>query len=201
MARSIAPAPGAPEHRQHDEGNDHRPEDSRKRTAARTTALLLRLRRLRGVGLSLIGRQAHLIDDCIGARFDPAAIVGRVLFEMREDCFANDDAGHRVGHVSASAVARRDRNLMLVWRYDQKDALIAALLAQSPCSPQPIGVIIDGVALEAVDRRDCERLPGLGVQRLGLRLQVDQLLGTQQMRLVHHRRTVVRWKLLRRRGH
>ena len=102
-----------------------------KRAAARMLALLLRLLGRRDILLRLVGRQAHLLDDRVGAGLDPAAIVGRVLLEMRQDRLADDDARHGVGHVSAGAIAGRDPDLALVGRDQQQDAVVVLFLRPS----------------------------------------------------------------------
>ena len=54
-----------------------------KAPPAELRALLLRLLGRRDILLRLVGRQAHLLDDRVRAGFDPAAVVRRVLLEMR----------------------------------------------------------------------------------------------------------------------
>ena len=101
---------------QDDEANDHRPENYGKRTAAGMLPLLLRLRSGCDVLLCLVGRKTHLLDDCVSAGLDAAAIIGRVLFEVRQYRLTNDDARHRVGHESTGAITGRDPYLVLVRR-------------------------------------------------------------------------------------
>jgi hypothetical protein len=75
------PATAAKE-REEEEADDHEPEDARQH-GARMLPLLLRLLGRGNVLLRLRRRQAHLLDDLVRAFFDPAAIIGRVLLEVR----------------------------------------------------------------------------------------------------------------------
>src|SRR4051794_15001995 len=98
------------------EADNHGPEDYRDRTAARTLSLLLRLLGGRNVLLRFRRRQAHLLDDRICPGLDAAAVVRWVLFEVRQDRFSRDQAGHRVGQEASGAVASGNPDLSLVWR-------------------------------------------------------------------------------------
>ena len=51
-------------------------------------ALLLGLRCCGDILLRFLRRQAHLLDDRVGASFDPAAIVGWLLLEVRKNCLS-----------------------------------------------------------------------------------------------------------------
>ena len=97
--------------------------------AAGMLALLLRLLGRGDILLRFVGRQAHLLDDRVGAGLDPAAIIGRVLLEVRQDRLADDHARHRVGQEAAGAIAGRDPDLPLVGRDEQEHAVVLAFAA------------------------------------------------------------------------
>src|SRR5205085_11894445 len=94
----MPPAACAEEVRQGDEDDERGPEYEGQRISAGMLPLLLSLGRRGHILLSFLRREAHLLDDRVCAGFDTTAIIGRVLLEVRDDRFADDDAGHRVGH-------------------------------------------------------------------------------------------------------
>ena len=127
-------------------------------------------------------RKLHHRDDLVGAGDDPAAHVARL--EARQDAFADDDARHRVGQEDARAIAGLDPHLALVGRDQQDDAVVLLLVADPPGAAEPIAIILDRPPLEAVDRRDDELPARRRLERFGLRTDVDDLRGRQQVRLV-----------------
>src|SRR5689334_9610473 len=106
------------------------PEDDWQSAAALMLSLLLRLLRRGDVLLRFVRGKAHLLDDRVCPGLDSATIIGRVLLEVGEDCFADDDPGHGVGHKSASAVARRDRDLSFLRSNYQQNAIVVFRTAE-----------------------------------------------------------------------
>ena len=151
---------------------------------------------LGGLLLRFGRRQAHRLDDLVGSGCDPAAIVARL--EARQDGFADDHARHRVGQEHAGAVAGLDPHLLLVRSDKQDDAVIFLRVAELPVAAQAIAIILDRPPFEAVDRRDDKGASRLGIKRLGFRIEVELLLGPQEVRLVDNRRLAVLRKGLRR---
>ncbi len=182
MPRPVAPAAGATRQRQQNEGDDHDPEDHGDETGARMVAPLLGLLGGRDVPLRLPGRQAHLLDDLLGARLDPAGHVAGL--EPGQDRVADDDAGDGVGEEDAGAIAGLDAHLMLVGRDQQDDAIVFAFPADLPRPPEPVAVILDRPPLEAGHGRDDELPARLRLERFRLAGEVENLLGPKQVRFV-----------------
>ena len=118
---------------------------------------------------------------------------------MRKDGLADDDARHRVGHEPAGAIAGRDRDLALIGRHEQDDTVVLPLLAQSPGAAEAIAVILDRIALEALDGRHRERAMRLRVERVRLDLRSSSCAGRQDVGLIDDGRSIVGGKGLCRR--
>src|SRR3982751_2297746 len=124
--------------------------------------LMLCLRLLRG-GRSLLGLvrwKRHLLDDSVGPRFDSTAIVRRILLEMRKDRLPRNEARHGVRHESAGAITCRDPDLAFIGSDQEHDAVVVLGASDLPIATQPVRVILNREALEAVDRGNYELASG-----------------------------------------
>ena len=134
------------------------------------------------IASGLFGRKAHLLDDLISAGLDAPGHVASL--EAWQDGVADDYARHRVGQEHAGAVAGLYAHLLLIGRDEQDHPVILTLAADPPLAPEPIAIILDRPAFEAVDGRDHQLTAGLHLERSEPRFQLRTLLGAQQSGLI-----------------
>ena len=94
--------------------------------------------------------------------------------------------GHRVGQEPARAIAGRDPNFALVGRDEQQHAVVAFGGADLPRAAQPIGVILDRIALRLLTVATTNCRPVCASSASDLLVMSTTCAGRQEMRLVDH---------------
>src|SRR2546426_333995 len=109
-----------------------------------------------------------------------------LLSEARRDHLADDLAGGGVGHDRLEPVADLEAKLPVLDEDDEEHAVVEPLLAESPLVEEPVGDVLQALALERAEDRD-RHLRARGALVLGeLRLQPPALVGREEPGVVVH---------------
>ena len=97
--------------------------------------------------------------DVVDAARDAAVEIAGL--EARRNGVRDNDARHRVGQRALEAVADLDAHLSLLWRDEEKDAVVLLGFAELPRAEELVGVRLDLLAAERSDGCDHQLDAGL----------------------------------------
>src|SRR3989449_9137778 len=108
------------------------------------------------------------------------------LLEPRRDDLGDDRAGGGIGHERLETVADLEAQLPVLSENHEEHAVVEPLLAEPPLLEEPVGDVLEALALERAEDRD-RHLGTRGALVLGeLRLEPSALPGRQDPRVVVH---------------